>query len=117
MLEKLREMLSEKEEEIVERMDVAVEQKKEEAKSEMETYFKELKQASKIVLPVNLLEILANGGYVKVQEMDFLDDVRPVEYRVEMYAPPGRRIFEAEMKMEPGSQYRVIVLIEKVKGE
>ena len=124
MFEKLRDVLSEKGKEIGERMDATIEQKKEEAKSELDAYFKDLEQASKIVLPVNLLEIVAKGGYVLACEYDTLSSNSQnttkshhlsVEItRVDSYQrSSGKPVISNDILLENGCQYRVVVLVEK----
>ena len=125
VLEKLRDMLSEKREEIGERMDAAVEQKKKEAKSEVDAYFKELEQASKIVLPVNVLGIVAKGGYVIAREYDVLasnrqDTSRSHNLSVDIkredsYSGSGNTVISDDIHLENGWKYRVVVLVEKME--
>ena len=124
MLEKLRDMLSEKREEIGERMDAVVEQKKKEAKSEVDAYFKELEQASKIVLPVNVLEIVAKGGYVIARDYDVLASNTPntsrshrlsVDIKREDSYSSGNTLISDDIRLENGCKYRVVVLVEKME--
>ena len=125
VLEKLRDMLSEKREEIGERMDAAVEQKKKEAKSEVDAYFKELEQASKIVLPVNVLGIVAKGGYVIAREYDVLASNRQdtsrshnlsVDIKREDSYSSGNALISDDIRLENGCKYRVVVLVEKMEN-
>jgi len=125
MLEKLKDVLSKKGEEIVARMDSAVEEKKEEAKSEVDVYFKELEQAAKIVLPVTVLEIVAKGGYVIARDYDVLASNRQdtgrshklsLDIRRDDSYGSGNTLISDDIRLENGCTYRVVVLVEKMES-
>ena len=65
----IKEILFKHKDEMEKKIDDRLDTIKEQAKSEIDEYITDLEQASKIVLPVNLLEILENGGQIKVSEV------------------------------------------------
>lgn len=114
MLEKIKELLSSKEEEITKRVETDLDVRVAEAKSEVKDYFDNMGQISQIVLPVNLVEILADGGLVQVKEIEVGsgDEVR-MQFYLGRYG--GNPAFDERMVLEDGCTYRMMVIVEKVK--
>lgn len=102
----IRNLLKKHKEKTEKELDEKIEYGKERAKIEIDEYVKNLEETSKIVLPVNLVEILEKGGEVKVITKK---DEKGVYFTCNLDGDIPYRPF-----LESG-EYRIIVIIEKIK--
>jgi hypothetical protein len=79
------------------------------ARDEIKRYVEELKEASKIKLPINLLEILIKGGVVKVKEFTLDSD----RYSFAIYFDEGNINASLNTPISKG-KYRAILIVEKL---
>ena len=68
----------------------------------MDEYIKNLEEASKIVMPVNIVDVLANGGNIQVMKTDGEGLGIDVAFG-------GRHMY---VKLTPDQKYRVVVIAE-----
>jgi len=79
---------------------------------DLESYIGELREISKISLPVNLVEILEKGGVIKVFEIGRPEHPHPsdlLHYSLEYFISPR---VEDIRNLSPDKTYRVILIIE-----
>ena len=101
------ELLKKKKEEIKKELEERTKDETEHATQKIDNYVKNLKEASKIVLPVNLLEILEQDG------------------KVEVFILEDKSLFRCEVNDETlcrydlsyTSKYRVVLIFERMLEE
>lgn len=76
------------------------------AMKKIDDYVTNLEEASKIVLPVNLLEILEKGGEIKLSEVEDKGSLR--------LEADGETLYRRDLGYS--QKYRIIVICERIDG-
>jgi len=105
----IEDIIERRKEELMRETYKRLEQELERVRGEVQRALDELKEASKIALPVNLLQILAKGGMVKVKEFE----LRGGEYGFDVYLDRGHVSVSSDTPLSKG-RYRAILIVEKL---
>ena len=113
MIEKLRELLRKKKEEVAKDMESIVAEQLGYAKQDVNKYFDALEETAKIVLPVNLLDILAKGGHVSVWK-HHTRRLNELEKTTLHCMIGGDVVGDERILLEGKRDYRIVVIVEKL---
>jgi len=109
MSEFIEKIIEEKGKEIKEETIEDINKATSKASERFQRVIEELKEQAKIVLPVNIVDILSKGGIVRVAEVNI-----PSEgYRTTFDIGDRRLFYEDEIRLKPGS-YRVLLIFERL---
>jgi len=110
-------VLNQKKEEILKEVKERIETEAKVGMQRVETFFEQLKEASKVALPINVLEVFAKGGHVDSVEFR-VNYPTKVQYELNV---GGYNVFryrdgyyrEIDVNLVPG-RYRATIIIERL---
>jgi len=112
-MEKLRKILDRKAKEIMEGLEEDMARAVDSAKRSFEAYIEELKEAAKVTLPINVLDILSKGGEVLSTVFESKWAIQGIEVIVN-----GSRVLPrclgVGFRLPPG-KYRITLIVEPIE--
>ena len=116
MKNELVEKLKKNFEEMIKSKVKELEKVKDEIEQTADAYLKYLVKASKIILPVNIMEILANGGYVDCWEVKIPYSNQSLTISVDGCPLKFNAETSYSLELKKG-KYRITLIVEKLEGE
>ena len=111
-MEKLGKILDRKAKEIMEGLEEDMARAVDSAKRSFEAYIEELKEASKVTLPINVLDILSKGGEVLSAVFESKWTIQCIEVHVN-----GGRVLPRTgvLFRHPPGKYRITLIVEPIE--